>query len=337
MEKSFRVGIVGCGRIAGGFDNPQSDAQIATHARAYFCHKKFTLAAVVGKDMKEAEHFKAVWGVSKIYSDVLEMAMAEKLDVVSICSPSALHFDHAAALLSAPRPPRLLFIEKPVCETPEQLSILRSLSAKSTTLVLVNHTRRFDALHRKAAAIVASGSLGQFLSGHAVYYGGWRNNGVHLIDSLRMILGDGLSVSEASIAGERRAGDPDIVATLSFNGGLIQVQPFPEHYYQLFETELRFSAGRIRLMDFGQELHVEQVMVNALGERELKPVSGYPMQCSESPMYAAVCEIGSMLADAKPLSSHKSGLGSAAITMSMVWEATRMAGIANNIEKKGSK
>lgn len=327
MKKLLRVGIVGCGRIAGGYDNPLSDEPIATHAQAYYRHGGFMLAAVVGKSISEAEHFKAIWDISTAYSDVSEMANAGELDVVSICSPSALHFDHASALLSASRPPRLLFIEKPVCETPEQLAELRRLSAENATPVLINHTRRFDFLHRKAAEIVASGHLGRFLTGRAVYYGGWRNNGVHMVDTLRMILGDDLLVTAANIVGEGRTGDPDLEVTLSFNGGLIQVQPFPECYYQLFESELRFSAGRLRLMDFGQELHVEQIVVNGLGERELKSILGFPLKRTESPLYAAISEIDLALTTNEPdFVIHPSGLESVAATMSVVWEAARLAG-----------
>ena len=109
------------------------------------------------------------------------------LDVISICSPDACHFSQAREILTSPHRVKALLIEKPVCLTAAELDCLIDLSRQSGVAVAVNHARRFDAGHRRAAELIRSGQLGPLVRGRAVYYGGWLHNGVHSIDVIRML------------------------------------------------------------------------------------------------------------------------------------------------------
>lgn len=321
----WQVGIVGCGRIAGLKDRPRTTGPIATHAQAYHRHPEFGLAAVFSHPLEEAHRFGEIWGAPRVYPSLAAMLAAGNLDVVSICSPSEFHFSQAREILESSGGVKALWIEKPVCFTAAELHRLMELSRQTGVAVAVNHTRRFDPAHRQAAHLLRSGRLGPFLQGRAVYYGGWLNNGVHLIDTIRMLLPEEPEVAAAAPAGSGKPGDDDLVVELAVGRGHLAVEAFDETLYQLFEMELRCEQGRLRVLDFGSQIHVEQVEVNEIGERELKPQPHSPWQGLVSPFYAAVEAIAAQLRGQSVFSELGVDLSAALGTMNLIWQASKMA------------
>jgi predicted dehydrogenase len=316
---------VGCGRIAGLKDRPRSFGPIATHAQAYHRHPNFHLASVYGYPLQEAQNFGEIWGVPHISPSLTDFIAAGNLDVISICSPNKHHFPQAREILKTSRGVKALFIEKPVCLEPEELVTLISLSREAGVAVAVNHTRRFDPAHQKAAELLCSGDLGDLIRGRAVYYGGWIHNGVHLIDTLRMMLPEEPQVVSAAEAGSGKFEDPDLNVTLAVGQAYIMVERFDEAYYQLFELELLCQYGRLRCLDFGNQIHVERVQVNELGERELKPLAPSPWRGLVSPMGAAVEAIDAQLQGQNVFSSMGVDLSAVQGTMNIIWQAKKMA------------
>lgn len=60
-EGPWRIGIVGCGRIADGWDHPRENGLVITHAQAYDNHPWFELAATVDPDA--VRRFQQAWAV----------------------------------------------------------------------------------------------------------------------------------------------------------------------------------------------------------------------------------------------------------------------------------
>ncbi len=320
----WQVGIVGCGRIAGLKDRPQSTGPVTTHAQAYHRHPSFHLAAVTSHPQEDAQRFGGIWGVPLVFPSLHEMLTAGNLDVISICSPDECHFSQAREILEAPRQIRALFIEKPVCLKEEELTCLMELSRETGVVVAVNHSRRFDSAHRQAAQLCRSGELGSLIKGRAIYYGGWRHNGVHLIDMLYMLLREEPVIVAAVMAGLNKPEDPDIAVDLRVGEAHIAVESFDEAYYQLFEMELLFQFGRIRFLDFGSQIHIERVQVNDLGERELKPIPDSPLRGLASPLYAAVGALDAQLQGQEVFSALGVDLTAAHATMNLIWQAVKL-------------
>jgi predicted dehydrogenase len=317
--------MVGCGRIAGLKDRPRPTGPIATHAQAYHRHPGFELAAVYSQPPEEARRFGKIWGAPGIYPSLQSMLAEASLDVISICSPDAWHFSQARDILVSPGRVKALLIEKPVCLTAPELDCLMDLSRQSGVAVAVNHGRRFDAAHRQAAQLIRSGQLGPLLRGRAVYYGGWLHNGVHLIDVIRMLFPEGLRVVAATAAPSGKPGDPDLEVQLAVGEAPVSVETFDETFYQLFEMEFLCQRGRLRLLDFGCQIHWEQVEVNDIGERELKPQPPSPWQGLVSPLYAAVEALDAELRGQCVFSALGVDLATARGTMNILWEARKMA------------
>ena len=321
----WKVGIVGCGKIAGGWDGPQSEGPVVTHAQAYHRHPSFQLVAAAEPDPESLGRFQRTWGISSGYQSVKEMQDAEGLDVVSICSPDELHFAQAEEGLTSEVRPRVLLVEKPVCLEAGKLDSLAEMAQRAGAEIVVNHTRRFDETHRRVARLVREGRLGGFLGGRCTYYGGWMHNGTHAVDTLRMLFDDEPRVVTAAVSNSGSPGDENLDVRLLLGRSAVVVEGFDESYYQLFESELRFESGRVRLLDFGSTITIEKMEVNELGERVLRLAEGSPLQGLVSTMYAAVEAIDSYLQGRGRLHELGVDLSAAALTMEVMWQAREMA------------
>ncbi len=317
----FRVGIVGCGRIAGRFDRPRSDGFIGTHAQAYHRHPRFVMEVAVNPTPEHLSAFQSTWDIPRGYASLKEMLAAEPVDVISLCSPNHHHAAQLRQILESPHRPRVVFVEKPVCLSRLESEPLSRLINKSRCLVMVNHSRRFDPGHIRLMRYIGSNEMGPLLQGGCDYYGGWLNNGCHVVDTIRMLFNKEPAVEWAQPGPPGRADDPCLNVRLSIGDAPVDVASFDERYYQLYESEFRFERGRAIIRDFGSKIIVEKVEVNSLGERVLAPLPDSPWKGMDSPIYHAVSTIAEYL----DKGTIPAGCGilfeDAAKTMEVIWAA----------------
>ncbi len=271
MGERFRAAIVGAGRIAGAFATPADGP--TTHAAAMRHEGSFDIIAVCDSDRGRAEAVAGKWG-GRACDDVTSLLSGAAPDLLVVASPDATHVDVVTAVLESPCRPALIVVEKPPCVNREQLQRLVAAASMSSTRIVVNLSRRFDGLHRQVAAMLAGDPFGALVSARFTYYGGWVHNGIHAVDTLRMLIGDVQLVSSADGA-PGYPGDScrDVVAvSRRWPSARIEFSGVDERVFQLFELELRFADGRLRFEQFGERLITEAVVVNRLGERELQPV-----------------------------------------------------------------
>ena len=324
-NRTWKVGIVGCGKIAGGWDSPRLDGPIVTHAQAYHRHPKFHLAAAVDPDIRSLGRFERTWSVPQTFGSIEEMQDSGPFDVISICSPDQFHYSQAVSLLTSGLSPAVLLVEKPICSEPEELSSLIDLTKQTEVSIVVNHTRRFDPAHQCVARLAKSGELGPLIDGRCTYYGGWLHNGTHIVDTLRMMFDREPRVVSAQVSGDGRQGDRNLNVRLGLGDSTVSIEAFDESYYQLSEWEFRFEAGRIRLLDFGNTIAVEKVMVNELEERVLAPHEQSPCQGLISPIFHALEAVDAQLQGNSIFKDLGVDLAGAAGTMAVMWEARQLA------------
>lgn len=324
--KTWKVGIVGCGKIAGSKDKPARSGPVRTHAQAYRRQPGFQLAACVNPTGEPLRAFQKKWNVSNGYCSLMEMLEKETLDVLSLCSPSGFHASQIEEALASAWKPKLLFVEKPVCLLErEQQSLLRK-AGDSGLKILVNHSRRFDPAHQELRKRIGAETLGSLVQARCLYYGGWINNGVHLIDTLRMLLPQPLSLVSSRPSGHGRGSDANLDLDLESGGAPVEVRAFDERRYQLFEMDLCFERGRVRLLDAGFQLTAEKVKTNAWEERVLVPLPGFPRKGLVSPLAEAVRAIAKILEGKAKASDWGADLPSALKTMQFLWQAQQIAG-----------
>jgi predicted dehydrogenase len=293
------------------------------HARAFSQNPRFRLTAVVEPERSRLEEFRKEWGLPQGFHRLEELLAGGPPDVIALCSPSECHFSQMQQILTRPRRPKLLFVEKPICLKAEELDRIQRQTAQAGVTIVVNHTRRFDPAHRRLAEWTRSNRFGPLLEGFCTYYGGWLNNGTHWVDLIRMLFPQEPKVVSVDHAGSGRAGDADLRVELRVGDGAVHLHPVDERRYQIFEAEFRLERGRVRILDFGKQIEVEEVRANPRGERILAPAEGSPWQGLALSMPCAVQAVAVALA--RQELAGLADLAETAGTMRIVWAAQEMA------------
>jgi len=160
----YRVGIIGCGRIASLLENAEVWRNpIGTHTAAYHLHPRTEIVAACDPLEERREKFRQKWGVEAIYKDYDEMFSGEKeLDIVSVCTRPREHY--GATVAAAEKGVKAVYCEKELCLSLAEADKMIEACSNSGAKLIVNHTRRFCSNHRKAKEIVESGEIGALRS-----------------------------------------------------------------------------------------------------------------------------------------------------------------------------
>jgi predicted dehydrogenase len=129
--------------------------------------------------------------------------------------------------------------------------------------VVVNYTRRFVTEIQALASKARNGAYGAYLSGQCLYGKGIMNNGSHAIDLVRLMLGDISGWKSLSAIVDHDPQDPSINAALSLKkGGVFTMSCVDQRHFGIFEIDMLFAKGRIRLIDSGRTLEEYEVIEN---------------------------------------------------------------------------
>ena len=88
--KTYRVAIVGLGRMGSTIDDEVQDSGSVTlpYSIASSCRASDRLELVAGSDLlpEKRDAFRERWGVTALYEDYLEMVEIEQPDMVAVCT-----------------------------------------------------------------------------------------------------------------------------------------------------------------------------------------------------------------------------------------------------------
>ncbi len=140
-KKIYNAAIIGCGNIAGDYDIKIPTKYTFTHAESYVLSKRVKLIAISDINKKKLTKFKDKWKVKRSYTNYEEMLNTEKIDILSICSPTETHFN-ILKYATKNKKIKTIFLEKPsTFKASETKFILKS--AKKISIV-VNYFRRWN-------------------------------------------------------------------------------------------------------------------------------------------------------------------------------------------------
>ncbi len=306
MDTPWSVLVLGCGNIAGGFDQERpEDALPYTHAGAYRLHGGFSLLACVEPDAERRAAFMRRWSVPAGFSNMAQaVAAGVRADVVSICTPTACHATDLAAVLASLHP-RLVFCEKPVTGSVDETAALVEQCERLGVALAVNHNRRWDPALRRLRDDIRSGKRGSLRSVVGLYNKGILNNGSHMLDLLRFLLGELDIVSVGQPVADYSDSDPTLPLTLrGADGTPIVLACGDARDFALFELQFVFSSGVVSVEDGGSRWRERRAVPSAdfagyvaLDEGQMAP--GGDAEC----MLAAVDNIHGYLAHGAELAS----------------------------------
>lgn len=248
----LRVLIVGCGNIAGAFDQDRIGSDFPyTHAGAYSRDERFNLVACVEPDDSRRIKFMDFWGVPDGFRTINDVLNSDfQFDVVSICSPSDCHAHDLEVALRLK--PKLIFCEKPVATSLGETQSLVDACRDDKILLAVNYSRRFDPDILILKAEMDSEKWGQLRSVNGYYNKGLLNNGSHMIDLLHLLIGGMKIVKVGESVKDFFQNDSTVPVWLEGPKGLpIHIACGHAKDYSIFEIQFVFSKGMLIMEDGG--------------------------------------------------------------------------------------
>lgn len=144
----YRIGIIGCGKIA----------QVR-HIPEYIANEKTELAGFFDLNMKRAEELAAKYG-AKAYGSVDELLDAG-FDAVSICTAN---ITHAELSIKALEKGLDVLCEKPMSTTLEDAIKMVDTAEKLGKVLMIGQNQRLTPAHIRAHELISRGEIGRVVS-----------------------------------------------------------------------------------------------------------------------------------------------------------------------------
>ncbi|MEK7663918.1 MAG: Gfo/Idh/MocA family oxidoreductase [Patescibacteria group bacterium] len=186
--KKYKAVVIGCGRIGAQEWNYSRNVRPATHAAAYFKNSKIELVGLCDIDSEKLKKAKKLFPDVSLYSSAKKMLKETKPDIVSVATHTNTHYKFVK--MAAGLGVKAIVCEKPIADSLGEAKEMVKLCRQKKCLLFVNHSRHFDSLIQRWQRKVKNGILGNVLQSYSAYHNGLFNNGTHIMDLLRMFLGE---------------------------------------------------------------------------------------------------------------------------------------------------
>ncbi len=257
----LKAAIIGCGDIAGGYDEKSTDHGIYSHAGAYRS-SGVKISAVYDVDSSRAQAFADYWGVDRVHENLEALYTASDYDIVSICTPDRSHHDIATEFLSRGKA-RILWAEKPLAVSSADGEKMVALARQRNTGIRVTYQRRWEPVHGTLAEEMRQGLIGDITAARGYYVKGLMHIGTTMIDTMRFLIGEPDSArAVSSVHKGSYSGDSSSDIALVYPGGVtavIQGIDGGEYSYSLFELDILGTRGRVRISENGDRYEVFRV------------------------------------------------------------------------------
>lgn len=244
--------VIGCGRIASGFDDDPKRKMIATHIGAYQHVKGVDVIAVCDTNEALMMTVKQKRGIKHGYTDYRRMLNELKPDIVSICTPPQTH---AALVIDIARRglAKAIFCEKPIAQSINEAKRMIKACDQAGIILQIDHQRRFDQMHQRVKSMLEQRKWGEIQRVNFYYTAGISNTGSHMFDLLRFFFGDVQWIQAFdSHNPSHNPKDPNLDGTLKFQRGFMgSFQAFDHQQYLLFEMDIFMTKGRLILKQSG--------------------------------------------------------------------------------------
>ena len=203
------------------------------HADAAYASDNADLVAVCDIDEARLHQAEQAYPGVTLYRDFEQLLHDERVDIISVCLPSAMHADFAVRCMEAGKD---VLVEKPLDITPARAELIERARLRTGRTCGVVHQNRFNADMPPIRDAVVSGRLGRLILGtfavkwyrEQSYYdrGGWRgtwemdgggslmNQSVHTVDLMQWLMGDVVSVTSTMSIANHNIETEDLTASL---------------------------------------------------------------------------------------------------------------------------
>jgi predicted dehydrogenase len=259
----LRCSIVGLGRIGSLLEDDRLREKPCTHAGAVARSRDCVLAAGCDIDGGRRARFARRWNCGQVFESLERMLGEVPTDILHVATPPDSHREIVERAL--PFGVKVVICEKPLANERADAERIARIHRSGRVRILVNHERRYSLDYLRARALAASGTLGRLLSaagrlslgGGGDVFATFLEDGTHLVDAVRFLIGSGLEVAHAAVTGSRGARTLNVLARSSRGpkgrdeDGLGPVPVVLEigagRDHLVFEIDLGFESGRLRI------------------------------------------------------------------------------------------
>jgi predicted dehydrogenase len=255
MEE-LRAIIIGCGAIAGGYNEQASVAGTFSHAAAYQGHPGFTIAACIEPDRVRRAAFMEYWSIENGFDNLNALLTSDvPFDVASVCAPTSMHEPLLVELATAGV--RGVFCEKPMTADIDRTRAIAADYRAANVPLAVNYTRRWNPSIQELATQIENDKFGAVLSGVATYDRGVLHHGSHMVDLIQMLVGP-VNFDRFLAARAGHTDDDPICDAVATNaaGAPITLIGVDAGSTGMFELQLIFEHAAIALEDFSRYLRI---------------------------------------------------------------------------------
>jgi predicted dehydrogenase len=249
MKGPFTCSIVGLGRIASLLEDDPLREKPATHAGAIAANPDCELLSACDTDPDRRKRFSERWGCAHVFESIDELFAFGKPDVLHVATPPDSHGFYVEKAVREGVP--LVICEKPLSERVREAGKLAAFAARSKTILMVNHERRYSRDYLEVKKIIDEGKYGRLLSIHAFLYMGYGRtcremlfeDGTHMADIIRFL-------TDREIGSIRAFGNPDEAAgnlgVMAKAGPVrVTIEAACDRDHLVFELVLGFERGRV--------------------------------------------------------------------------------------------
>lgn len=279
--KMIRCAVVGLGRIGSLLEEDALREKPCTHAGAIVNNTECTLVGGCDIAAERRTRFADRWSVDAVFADLDELLQRTRPQILCV----ATHPDsHRLCVEKAVRyGVPVVICEKPLADTVRNARAIAGLHRKRRVTVVTNHERRYSADYRQVRQAIAERRFGRLIAVRGTLYFG-RNqrhdrvllhDGTHMVDVINYLLQSSLKIRGKFGRMRSRRGSAFLYAVAGRVPVVIEVGSERDHL--LFEIELSFESGRIRVGNgvYAFEQSVESPYYE--GYRSLQPVEQQPV------------------------------------------------------------
>lgn len=284
----YRVGVIGCGRMASTISNEQFPhvgprkpgrggmVYPYCHAGGYKLVEETEMVAACDIIEEKVKAFQERWDVPRGYMDFRELIDKEKPHILSITTRPEQHAE--AMIYGAEHGVKGMYAEKPLCCSLVEADAIKEAFERNGVFLQFGPMRRNWAVYQQARAIAENGELGT-LKAVVGFHG--NSIGGHFLDNMLYLLGDPEPVSVRGTLGELHPAEGDtsqmnfvkdtpiLSAYVEFaNGTRLHVAEASPTEFELF-----CEQGMIRIQNDGDALEVRRRNEHAYDTVPVEPVT----------------------------------------------------------------
>lgn len=245
--------IIGAGNIGALFEFEKDRPKPASYVGAFLNYYPENKITLIDSDNKKISKILKRYPEIQTKDSITKDVKNNNYDVIVIATPTDTHLDILKDVLKMDN--KVIICEKPLSNNLKTANQMISLLKKRKEHFLVNHQRRFFKSFVDARNKIKKGVLGNIVHANAHYSNGLFNNGSHIIDAVRFLLGDEVESVTGFVNKNNKTNptfDVNVDAILLFNKGTRMVmQSFDNDIYAIHDIHIYGTKGSLHIKDYG--------------------------------------------------------------------------------------